>query len=152
MQVDCYLQRIPADVAIMRSDDPHVDLVREQFVIASSKKSFRDLFGTIGNTRGALFSHGTHNLVSVTADAPTYIGDSLIASLAEYDNFFTISPQTDAVPTPDNRPDQTIVMVTPVCPHPPSSSGATRRVHPCFLGSAFAAGAAGACAWPPCCR
>lgn len=111
--VDCYLESIPADVAIMRSDNPHAALVRQEFVAASNKESFRNLFGTTGNTRGALFSHGTHNLVSETADAPTYIGDSLKASLMEFDSLFSISPQTDVVPPVDTRPDQTIVMVTP---------------------------------------
>lgn len=102
----------------MRSDNPHVALVRQEFVTASGKQAFRNLFGTTGNVRGALFSHGTHNLVAETDDARTYIGDSLIASLMEYDSFFSVSPQTDVVPPVDNRPDQTIVMVTPVlhCP------------------------------------
>lgn len=126
-------------MAIMRSSDPRVQLVRREFVTASRTKAFRDLFGTTGNVRGALFSHGTHELRAEQADAESYIGDKLSTALSQYDSLFTLTPQTDA-PTgsegdshvwPPSSPPPPRLVYTPVsqagvqtCPVAPFSAGA----------------------------
>eukprot|EP00892_Ulva_mutabilis_P002301 jgi/Ulvmu1/12071/UM083_0084.1 len=93
---ECFLEEVPADVAVMRASDQRVALVRRQLVAASSKKAFRDLFGTTGNVQGALFSHGTHELRAEEGATDAYIGAKLISTLSQYDTLFTVTPQTDA--------------------------------------------------------
>lgn len=87
---------MPADVAIMRASDTRAQLVRQELVSASRQKAFQNLFGTTGNVRGALFSHGTHELRAEQASPDVYIGSKLITTLSEYDELFTVSPKTDA--------------------------------------------------------
>lgn len=97
IEANCYLAKVPSDVAIMRATDTRIDIVRSKLVQASNEPQFAATFGTSSNLNGALFSHGTSNLGAVTDSTRDYLG-GLDGTLTKFSDLFKDS--TD-MPQPD---------------------------------------------------
>lgn len=103
-EANCYLAKVPSDVAIMRasSSAARLTLVRQLLVEASNSTQFADTFGTSSNLNGALFSHGTSQLEAVTTDAESYLG-SLDGALTQFSSLFKDSTDVPQHDIEDNR-------------------------------------------------
>jgi hypothetical protein len=97
LEAECYLAKVPSDVAIMRSTDTRLTIVRKLLVQAANSTQFQDTFSTSSNLNGALFSHGTSKLDPLEASAKDYLG-GLDGTLTQFSALFEDS--TD-LPQPD---------------------------------------------------
>lgn len=112
-EADCFLAKVPADVAIMRATDPNLFIVRNRLAQASNMTQFEESFGTSSNLNGALFSHGTKLLQPVLQNAADYLG-ALDGTLTQFAGLFEDSVDK---PQPDVRTNRLVCFFRPYVTH-----------------------------------